>query len=524
MRPTGAISDTLPPPDGSSPALRWSCRFLLALLLLAPLRHLGPELDGPHVWRQMDTARTIRGFVDGGIDLPRPQVSWMGRSGVVVLECPLPQALAAVAIRGAGGGEPESSRSVFLLFFVAAVAAFALLARRLVPLDEARIATVLFAASPLSQHYSRALVVDFFVLAAALAATLLAVDALRRGSASLLGIAAIPSTLAAVVKGPALIPFVPPLLLLALRPDARDAWRSRGFRAAALFATLLPLAAFVAWRLHAGAVNGAADVGPAPDARRLVDMGGWYFGTLEQRLDPAAWTTIAGRFRHGIAGPAGGVLVAIGLLVLLLRRATPGRGAILAAFGGGALYVLVFWNLHRVHDYYQIPLVPATALAATLALAALRRRVGRLVGERGGTAAALGALALVVAVDLRWTDRAMYPRPEAALAAGRILDAALPPDALLAAVRDDVDARCPLLLYPARRDGWSVRELFLSPELLGALRREGATHLAWVHRGSRRRSMEPLLERLPSSRWSLPDGSRLELFALAGLDIAEGPR
>lgn len=524
MHPPDAVPGNPPPPDGSSPLLRWSCRILLALLLLAPLRHLGPELDGPHVWRQMDTARTIRGFVEDGIDLARPQVSWMGRSGVAVLECPIPQALAAAALRGAGGGEPESSRPVFLLFFVAAVAAFALLARRVVPPDEARIATVLLAASPLSQHYSRALVVDLFVLAGALAATVLAVDALRRGSAALLGIAAIPATLAAVVKGPALIPFVPPLLLLALRPESREAWRSRAFRAAALLAVLLPLAAFVAWRAHAEAVNGSADVGPPPDARRLVDMGGWYFGTLEQRLDPAAWRTLAGRLRHGVAGPAGGVLVAIGLLGLLLRRATPGRGAILAAFGGGALYVLVFWNLHRVHDYYQVPLVPAAALAAALALAALRRLVGRLSGDRWGGAAAAVTLALVVAVDLRWTDLAMYPRPEAALAAGRILDAVLPADALLAAVRDDVDARCPLLLYPARRDGWSVRELFLSPELLGALHRAGATHLAWVHRGTRRRSMDDLLEPLPSSRWSLPDGSRLELFPLAGLDAAEGSR
>lgn len=524
MPPLPAVPGHLPPAGDSSPALRWSCRLLLALLLLAPLRHLGPELDGPHVWRQMDTARTIRGFVEGGIDPARPQVSWMGRAGVVVLECPLPQALAAAALRGAGGGEPESSRPVFLLFFVAAVAAFALLARRVVPPDEARVATVLLAASPLSQHYSRALVVDLFVLAGALAATLLAVDALRRGSATLLGVAAVPATLAALVKGPALLPFVPPLLLLALRPESREAWRSRAFRTVALLAVLLPLAAFVAWRVHAGAVNGAAEVGPVPDARRLVGMGGWYFGTPEQRLDPAAWRTLAGRLRHGVAGPAGGLLVAAGLLVLLLRRATPGRGAILAALGGGALYVLVFWNLHRVHDYYQIPLVPATALAAALALAAFRRRVGRLAGERWGTAAAVATLALVVAVDLRWTDRAMYPRPEGALAAGRILDAVLPADALLAAVRDDVDARSPLLLYPARRDGWSVRELFLSPSLLGELRRAGATHLAWVHRGTRRRSMTPLLGGLPSSRWSLPAGSHLELFALDRLDDAGGTR
>jgi hypothetical protein len=489
--------------------------FLLAALVLAllPLRHVGGELDGAHVWRQMDTSRTIRAFREEGVDLLRPVVSWMGTWRVVVLECPLPQAAAALVQRGLGTDSLVAARSVFFASFLLAVAALYAAVRATVGDDLARWATLAFLATPLAQHYSRALVVDLFAIGGGLLAFALAASGLERRSVSRLALAAFVAVPAALVKAPVLLPLVPPLIALA--PAGRD--RKLLLRAALL--GLLPLAAFALWRLHAEGVNAAApDWSFLPDYHRMTNMGRWYFGSVEQRLDPAALKTLAGRLPRAVAGPAGAALL---LLATALFPRRTDRRTVLAWLAGAALYVLVFWNLNVVHDYYQLAVLPAQALLLAGPLAFLASRLA--ARPPLAWAAPLALLAVVSAVNVRWADRHLYAVPPVGLAFGDAVRSLTPSNALVVAVKDDVDARCPLLLEPSRRDGWSVREEFLTPALVQRLRSLGATHLAWVHRGEPSAERAGTMAERPRRIRPLPDGYTLSLWDL-GAPANPGPR
>ena len=490
--------------------------FLLAALLLAllPLRHFGEEIDGPHSWRQMDTSRTIRGFHEAGVDLLHPEVSWMGTWRVVVLECPLPQAVAALAQRALGTESLRVARAVFYASFLLAAAGAYAAFRRATDEESARFSTLLLLASPLAQHYARALVVDLFAIGLGLAAFALAAGALARGRAGGLLLAALVATPAALVKAPVLLPLVPPLLLAAAGARSR-----RLFVSGALLA-LVPAAAFALWRFHADATNGAApDWSFIPDWHRMTDMGRWYFGGLAQRLDPVAWKTLAGRAAREVLGPAGALLLVAGAVFLRRRDDRP---ALLAWLSGAALYVLVFWNLNVVHDYYQLAVLPAASLLAAGPLKLLSIRLA----ARGPRAAAapLALLAFVAGVGTWWGDRRLYAVPAVGRAFGAAVRAATPAGALLVAVRDDVDARCPLLLEPSRRDGWSVREEFLSPAIVERLRRLGATHLAWAHRGAPDPARIGRLSSLPRRTVPLPTGYTLYLWELGGSAGTSVPR
>lgn len=503
----GALRAVDPTPNLPAPV------FLLAALVLAilPLRHFGEELDGPHAWRQMDTARTIRAFREEKVDLLRPVVSWMGTWRVVVLELPLPQAAAALAQRALGTDSVRVARGVFYLSFLGAVAAAFAAFRRSVGEGPARWAALAFLASPLAQHYARALVVDLFAIGAGLAAFALAAFGLERRRPSALLLAALVATPAALVKAPVLLPLVPPLLLLAL------ATREKRLPFLGALLALLPLGAFLLWRLHAEAVNASApDWSFIPDYHRMTNMGRWYFGSLDQRLDPVAWKTLAGRFAREAAGPLGGLLLLVAAGLLPTWRA--GRRVVAAWLAGAALYVLVFWNLNVVHDYYQLATLPAVALLLAGPLHLLERR---LAPRRARPwLAPLALLSVVAAGGVAWGDHRLYAVRPVGLAFGESVRALTPPGALVVAVKDDVDARCPLLLEPSRRDGWSVREQFLSPAIVERLRDLGATHLAWAHTGTPGAARVGNLATAPRRTVPLPSGYTLSLWELQGRGAA----
>lgn len=484
--------------------------FLLAALVLAllPLRHVGGELDGPHVWRQMDTSRTIRAFREEGVDLLRPVVSWMGPWRVVVLECPLPQAAAALTQRGLGTDSLAAARTVFFASFLLAAAALYAALRAAAGDGLARWAALAFLATPLAQHYSRALVVDLFAIGAGLLAFALAASGFGRGSVGRLALAALVAVPAALVKAPVLLPLVPPLLILAL------ATRDRALLRRAALLGLLPLGAFVLWRFHAEAVNGAApDWSFIPDYHRMTNMGRWYFGSLAQRFDPVALKTLAGRVPGAVAGPAGAALLVLAAALFPLRK---DRRVLLSWVPGAALYVLVFWNLNVVHDYYQLAVLPALAL---LLAGPLQLLASRLTARPTlSWIAPLGLLALVSAANVRWADRHLYAVPPVGLAFGEAVRSLTPEGALVVAVKDDVDARCPLLLEPSRRDGWSVREEFLTPALVARLRTAGATHLAWAHRGTPSPERAGRFAAMPRKARPLPSGYTLSLWDLRAGD------
>lgn len=481
---------------------------MLALLGLR-LPHLTGPIDAPHAWRQMDTAHYIRGFVEERFDVLRPSVCWMGPHRTLVLECPLPEALAAALLRVAGWSRVDDAALVLvrvttLLAFAGAAWAFWRSACLLFGPRRARWATLLYLAAPLAQFYSRAVHIDAAALLCAHLMLLAWIQACITRRRALLAGGTLAGVLVALIKAPYALPLLPPLLLVARRRGALAFLARHGWLVG------LPALAFAAWQWHATSVNAAApDWRVIPDYHRFVGMSTWYFGTWHQRLDPGTWLLLLQRLRYEVLGPSAVLLLALGVLTWSSQR----RRALLTAFGlGAAGYTLLFFNLNVVHDYYQLPwLAPAALLAAGPLVACERWAATRL---RWAWLPGLALCALVTLRDTRWTERHFYALPRVPLAAGALVDAHTPSDALVIAAWDSVDARCPLLLYPARRYGFSVRSEFLTPVLIGHLERLGATQLALLARSPPK---DPLGAFLASRRlrvFALPDGWQLFLFDL----------
>lgn len=447
--------------------------LILAVTLATTLRHFGPEIDEPHAWRQMDTAHYIRAFAEDarGIDLLRPSVAWMGPYKIAILEFPLHEAVVARVIKALQASPTSVAipRAVSFAFFLVALAAFYSVARELGGLPLARWATLLYAASPLSLAYSRAVHIDFAVLAFSHASLWLFLRFWNSGRASVLLSATLCATLAALVKAPYLIPMYGALLVFATR-DGRT--RSPGRRPALLLALTIPVFVSVAWRYYAETANAAApDWSFIPEYHRMTNMSGWYFGNVAQRLRPASWWTLIGRLARSAAGIGALPVVLGGAVLWVRRRREEPLISLLAALGASSFfYVLVFFNLNVMHDYYQLPLVTFMALTGGLALAAMKVRTATLV-----TIAA-------AAVNVTWAERNYYQAIGPTALAGKIVRETTPHNALVITSWDSADPRSPHMLFAAERYGWAVRRRFLNPEIVRRLAQEGATHLAVLRR------------------------------------------
>lgn len=472
---------TKPPhPRGALAALAFP--IALALLLALRLFHLGGPIDDPHSWRQCDTASQTAGFVRHGVDLLHPVVRWLGGHRTLIFEFPLPEAIAALLGR-AFGWDPASGhvwdRVVALGFFLVSVGYFHACARELTGSTVAsRVATLAYAASPLAMYYSRAAQVDFAAQALAHALLWHALRALRGGAVGHVAAAALLGALGALIKAPYLVPVACVLGVVVLaRPSV-------GAFARAAVALGVPAVAFALWRRHVDAVNASTpDWTFLPGFYKEVNPLWWYVGELGQRFQPAVWIKLARRFVFEVASPALAALALLGTLVgaaSSVRRERPapsGRVLALAWLAGAFAYLLVFFPLNVIHNYYQTPFVAPLALLAGLGGAWLFDRVPAPL------AGAATVVALAVAV---WMPHALhwYRIDWVRVHAGEAIRRLTPANDLVVAVDRGTEFSDPRLLQRADRDGWPIKAADATPERLARLRAEGAKWIVWVEEGA----------------------------------------
>jgi hypothetical protein len=211
---------------------------------------------------------------------------------------------------------------------------------------------------------------------------------------------------------------------------------------------VLPLVAAALWTRHADAVKEASEATAWLTSDALRE---WNFGTLDQRLDPAVWTTIARR----VSGTLLGLFLFVVPLAIYGFVRSSQRGFWLGILGAAVLPPLVFTNLYNVHDYYLAAVTPA--VAAIVGLAA--DSVGQLIGPRRRLvvpAVALGVLAVGGSIQLRsdyWRVAYADMSGNGALLLARELDARTVPSELVGVVGLDWS---PEVLYYARRSGLMV--------------------------------------------------------------------
>lgn len=487
-----------------------------AVLLALRLPRLAGPLDDPHSWRQCDTYFYSLSFFRNGIDLLRPSVSWLGAHGTLIFEFPLPEALSALLYH-AFGPDPMWDRVVTFGFFVMATGYLHAFVRRFASARVAALATLAYLALPLGQYYSRAPQVDFAATAFAHAFAYHALVGLQRHSFRHGFGAAAFGVLAAMIKGPYLIPLLGPLAVAFLiAPGVAPALIGG-------LAVGLPAVAFVLWRKHVDAVNSAApDWDFLPGYYKESNALWWYFGSWGQRFDAASWMKLARRVVNEIATPLGVLIAAVALVP---RRDPEGRLPTLAfalAWAAATLaYLLVFFPLNVIHNYYQVPFLAPAALLIGLGADSLWQRLPtvREVPAGGVVFAGFLVVAAWAVVPLGYY-RVDWLRVEA----GRLISSGLPAEDLLVVSDHGAGYSDPRLLVRADRRGWALAATDLERDRLERLSRLGARWVAVVSDPEHPEQVPPAyLERGSVGRYPvLHRGERLGTLSLYDLPRALG--
>lgn len=438
--------------------------FFTLILLVLRFLHFGPELEAPHDWRQCDTAHYCRDFYENGLDLLHPKVCWMGNRDTLALEFPLPEAIVALGYRFTG----ESillARLFFFLFFGLSVFYLYQFTGLLWGTGMARISSLIFMGAPLSLFYSRAIHIDFFVVFCTHAMVYYFLSGLKNKRTITLILSSVFAALAFLVK-PA-YPFYWAIPLLYYVHYLRQ-WRwflSRSI----IF--MLPLVLFFWWQHHVFTINNASpDWSYILHYHKMIQSPGWYFGHFKYRFQLYPWYILFLRSAGEVAGFAGGVLLIFGLI---RSKNIPQAGFLWSWLTGTGLYILVFFNLNVVHNYYQIPLVaPAAVLIGWGILSAAQNNQIKI----------LSMSSAVVLVNFIYAEINYYGISHDHVEAGRIIQENTPEQALVIVTYGNLDCRNPQILYRAHRKGWSVEEAALNPTVLTRLRQEEKAAY-WIYIG-----------------------------------------
>jgi hypothetical protein len=277
-----------------------------------------------------------------------------GYPWAIPFEFPLYQSIAAL-IAGVSGYhlEPVGRILSFAFLLACGLPAFAVVRRLALPKQVAWVFCALLWSSPIYLFWGRTFMIETAALFFAFAAVPYALDIFepnpRWRSVALYILFA---TLAALQK---LTTGGPVILVMGCMWLVVWWWRG-GLRVSSWKATLVAVIAFgvpmlvaYVWVQYSDAVKTANPFGSQLTSASLRE---WNFGTLEQKLAFATYKTV---FWDRVFVPNAGGLLGIALIMgaVLLAGTTRVRAIVVCGLALFALPILIFTNLHIVHDYYQ---------------------------------------------------------------------------------------------------------------------------------------------------------------------------
>lgn len=348
------IASALPLPAWTRVVL-WCC---FGLLLVALGLSWSEPLIDMHEFRQTQTAISSYWMTRGG-PLWLYETPLFGPQWLVPFEFPLYQWIVAAL---AGSGLPVSlDQAGRLVSLAALVACLWPLGASLRMFGASRqlvgIASILFLAAPLHVFWGRSLMIETLALLLAMGFTAV-IQAMVAGRRVTLAVpAAVLATAAALVKITTFFGFAAlagVVVAVALVSDLRagNIRRALVLAIAAAVPVAIALIALLYWLDVSDAAKAAS---PFTAWLGSEQLSSWNHGTLEQRLSRGFWIeTIASRSALDILGYAAWLLpLAFAASWLSGGRREMARfyAASLACF---LLPMLVFTNLHMVHNYYQV--------------------------------------------------------------------------------------------------------------------------------------------------------------------------
>ena len=374
---------TLPQPSLMSADDALTCRLnprylllILALLCFAhalffAVRYAGQMPLDEHAFRQTQTALTARSMLQDGFTLDY-KTPVLGPPWSVPFEFPLYQYLTGQLSRLSGLPLHSSGR---LLSF-ACLALCLLPARSLVrQLQLPPVSLPLFAAllysSPLYQYWGRSVLIETTALLLTLSSIVFFVDLVRQHrpwrSGVLFVLLMSLAMLQKVTSGlPVLIILAVVYLASLLRDPGLSSQRSVLARRTVqgMLCLGLPLLVAWLWTAHTDAVKSLNPVGVHLTSSNLRE---WNWGALQQRFSLRLYDEIL--WKRMLLANVGGVL---SLLALLLAWYAPQarrhRWLVIPVCAMGILPILLFPQLHIVHEYYQTSAVLFLLAAFAMAL------------------------------------------------------------------------------------------------------------------------------------------------------------
>jgi hypothetical protein len=347
-----------------------SSRLPVTLLVLVGLIPLAIFLINPwqpllehHAFRQTQTAIASYWLMQGG-DFLRYLTPVFGYPWTLPMEFPIFQGLVAFICTMTGLPLDFTGRLLSLVFFYAACAPIVICLR---PYGWPAVITAvaLFVTAPTDLFFGRTFLIETFATMLALSALCSYILFLRSGKTRYVWAFALIGTLAGLQKVTTFLPVAAVCgidsVRTQIRPLLRLQWREVDLRAPiAIFLSMgLPLV----WTIYSDQVKHEGTLSEFLTSSALRD---WNFGTLAQRLQAQSWYYLFAvriLLLGGLVVAVPLVLYAAGKKQLIFNREA---GLFLCA---GLLGPLVFFNLHLVHDYYQVGVLVFLACAVAIVVA-----------------------------------------------------------------------------------------------------------------------------------------------------------
>jgi hypothetical protein len=461
------IVSTPSPSSNSSPAgwLLTLFRTLGIVLVLARFYRFRPFLDDPHAFRQAWTSYYAQAFYQFGMNIFRPSIIAMGDYRHVLIEFAVPEWIVAV-IYHITGPTLYVDRLVSITFFLGSAyflfQVAALLRDRLL----AWLVTLLYMAAPLGIYFSRAIHIDSAALCFGHAFVYYFLRYGESGRRRDLLLASTGAALGFLVKAPYIFFLILPVLYLQLARGERR----RAVVTAVAFGTAL--GAGLAWYLYAQSVNRRApDLSFVRGYETTADRLDFYMGASDQRLSVGAWRTIATRIRDEISARYFWILVPLAIAWPAGLGRTKGFALVWTA--GSLVFLVMFFPVGVIHNYYQLPFVAPFALWAAMPLYGALTWEGR--SARVAHTLAVAALVSFAGWSVWLTARSYYQVDREGMAVGDFVHARTDDRDLVIMAFNDAYFLDPRYLYYSGRRGWSIRAGWLEPRAIDGLRPHGAT-------------------------------------------------
>jgi 4-amino-4-deoxy-L-arabinose transferase-like glycosyltransferase len=448
-----------------------------------------------------------RNFYEGPFFPLDPRVDWGGPSGYLEAEFPLVPALIAVLYRLFGLHEILGR----LLVIATALGLIWCVYRLALELDGrapvARAAAFLMAISPAAVFFGRIVIPDTPMMFLSALALLGFVEFARGSNGIWLFTGAAALTLACLLKLPAV--FLGPAIATAL--VLGRGWRV--FRDPRVWlAGVVPLVLTAAWYWHAhlifertGLTMGILGA-PTKFYPAYVSPGPWpsiysKWSTATLLTDPDFYERMFVRFYHFLLLPVGFAGAVLGGAIW---RGW-GRRVVAVWLASNVVFLFIAGEVHRVHEYYQLPFVVIGAIyfgAVAWPLfdgAWIRSQFGRRATSTVLEAGIIVGLGLAGFYCSSVTQAYFAPRgmAERMQQAGAAIDR-ITTDNDVAIVVDDYGIMSPILLYFAHLKGWSFDVGDVTPQVVDNLRRLGARYFVttqWSHFKQARPEAAAYLER-----------------------------